>query len=269
MRVNCLKSLAGAGVLALVLGNSGTAAAEFRRELSTDRPDKTESPYTVEAGRVQLEIDLFNYGRTTVAAGATDFEMRSYSSSINAKAGLWRAADLQVILGWERATVEGGAETEGVSDPVLRLKLNLIGNDGGKYALGVMPYVVVPVGAEEVSSDSWQGGLIVPVAIDLGRSFGLGLMQEMDLVANVDADGRHWEYVASATLARDLSEKLGAYFELFQSVSLAGKQTWVPTLDAGLTLALGPNVQLDGGVNVGLNRHGEDFNPFVGLSVRM
>ena len=30
------------------------------RDLSTDRPDLTESPYTVDAGHVQWEIDLFN-----------------------------------------------------------------------------------------------------------------------------------------------------------------------------------------------------------------
>jgi hypothetical protein len=31
------------------------------RELSTDRPDKTERPFTVDAGHFQLEMDLFSY----------------------------------------------------------------------------------------------------------------------------------------------------------------------------------------------------------------
>ncbi len=30
------------------------------REMSTDRPDKTESPYTVDAGHFQWEMDLAN-----------------------------------------------------------------------------------------------------------------------------------------------------------------------------------------------------------------
>ena len=38
------------------------AGAEFRREISTDRPDKTESPYTVEAGHVQFELNLIEFG---------------------------------------------------------------------------------------------------------------------------------------------------------------------------------------------------------------
>ena len=31
------------------------------RELSPDRPDKTESPYTVDAGHFQIEMDFANY----------------------------------------------------------------------------------------------------------------------------------------------------------------------------------------------------------------
>ena len=31
---------------------------ELMREMSTDRPDKTESPYTVDAGHFQIETDL-------------------------------------------------------------------------------------------------------------------------------------------------------------------------------------------------------------------
>src|SRR5258705_1142018 len=34
---------------------------DLLREFNTDRPDKTESPYTVDAGHMQLEMDLANY----------------------------------------------------------------------------------------------------------------------------------------------------------------------------------------------------------------
>src|SRR5687767_14556340 len=35
---------------------------ELMREMSTDRPDKTESAYTVDAGHFQLEMDVVSYG---------------------------------------------------------------------------------------------------------------------------------------------------------------------------------------------------------------
>ena len=33
------------------------------REMSTDRPDTTESAYTVDAGHYQIEMSFFDYGR--------------------------------------------------------------------------------------------------------------------------------------------------------------------------------------------------------------
>src|SRR5688572_30011950 len=52
------------------------------RDLSTDRPDKTESPYTVDAGRIQIETDLVAYthdrqdGITTRAFDVLPFNLK-------------------------------------------------------------------------------------------------------------------------------------------------------------------------------------------------
>src|SRR4051794_30904511 len=34
---------------------------KFMRELSADRPDRTESPFTVDAGHFQVEMDFINF----------------------------------------------------------------------------------------------------------------------------------------------------------------------------------------------------------------
>ena len=34
---------------------------QYMREISPDRPDKTESPYTLDAGHFMLEMDFANY----------------------------------------------------------------------------------------------------------------------------------------------------------------------------------------------------------------
>src|SRR5213592_1877389 len=49
---------------------------DLLRELTPDRPDKTESPYTVDAGHFQLEMDVLNYtyDRHTEARDQTRFE---------------------------------------------------------------------------------------------------------------------------------------------------------------------------------------------------
>ena len=50
------------------------------RETNTDRPDKTEGPYTVDAGHVQIEMDLANYSYFTTFANAS-LESRPSSST--------------------------------------------------------------------------------------------------------------------------------------------------------------------------------------------
>src|SRR5688500_11333764 len=67
---------------------------ELMRELSTDRPDKTESAYTVDAGHVQVEMDLVAY--VYDHAGGPDVEAWDFAIT-NFKVGLLNNLDLQVI----------------------------------------------------------------------------------------------------------------------------------------------------------------------------
>lgn len=55
------------------------------------------------------------------------------------------------------------------------------------------------------------------------------------------------------------------YVEFFSQLS---EGELAITLDAGMTYALTENIQLDCGCNFGVTEVAEDFNPFVGFSVR-
>src|SRR5687768_7839887 len=62
---------------------------EQMREMSTDRPDKTESPYTVDAGHFQIEMDLFSYSYDRYNSARRDVRAESLSiAPMNLKAGL-------------------------------------------------------------------------------------------------------------------------------------------------------------------------------------
>jgi len=43
---------------------------------------------------------------------------------------------------------------------------------------------------------------------------------------------------------------------------------WVGTFDMGLIYELTTNFQLDAGVNIGITRAAEDWNPFLGMTWR-
>lgn len=115
--------------------------ADALRELSTDRPDTTESPHTVDAGHFQMELEATSYARDK-SAGITT---KTTTGSVNLKAGLTDNIDLQLIL--EPSThIETSGQgnnysASGMNDTEVRLKINVWGNDGGDTAFAIMPFV--------------------------------------------------------------------------------------------------------------------------------
>jgi Putative MetA-pathway of phenol degradation len=245
------------------------------RELVTDRPDKTESPYTVDAGHYQLEMDLVSYSDDKHNRLPNATEVESWTvPSINLKAGLLNNLDAQLILlpynkvrVHERAT---GLVTRqhGFGDVTARLKYNLWGNDEGKTALGLLPFVKLPTSYDGLGNNSVEGGLIIPLALSLPGDFGLGAMTEVDAIRDSFGGGYHPEFINSITLGHDLFGNLGGYVEFFSLVSAESRSPWIGTFDVGLTYGIGKNIQLDCGVNIGLTRSADDVNPFLGISFR-
>ena len=69
------------------------------REMTTDRPDKTESPFTVDAGHVQIEADLLNYTYDRINSARDHTRTDTFAiAPINFKVGLCTATDFQVIV---------------------------------------------------------------------------------------------------------------------------------------------------------------------------
>jgi hypothetical protein len=236
------------------------------REMITDRPDTTESPYTVDAGHWQLEMSFFDYSidRTKgIRTEAWGFGL------VNLKAGLWNHADLQLIFDTHTSQKSTGPDiaerASGFSDVMLRFKQNIWRDDGGTTALALMPYVKIPTG-KGTSNGEWEGGLIIPLSITLSERVSLGLMVEADLVHDSDTGVHRWEWLQSATLGIGLTEKMGMYVEL---VCIAGQKSDFRALfDAGLTFNVTDNLIFDAGVRLGLNGAAEDLGVFTGVSIR-
>lgn len=250
------------------------APREQMREMSTDRPDQTESAYTVDAGHFQVEMDLVNAAFDHDRSGGGDVHAEQWAVvPVNLKAGLWDRADLQLVLEpYVQSRVEDrGAGTvaraSGFGDMQTRLKVNLWGNDGGATALSLMPFVKWPLPASGLRNGRTEGGVIAPFAWDLGRGWGLGAMTEVDFVSD-GAGGYDTEFVNSVTIGRDLTRRLGVYVEFYTVVGSAPGFAWQGQVDVGWTYALGENVRLDLGCNFGVTESAPDFNPFAGMSFR-
>jgi hypothetical protein len=147
---------------------------DLRRPYNTDRPSKTDSPYTVDAGVFQIESDVANWTldyqegvRTrTWIAGNTNFKL-----------GLTNWMDFQVFPQFyvnKRTSGRGFGkplEQDGFGDTTVRLKINLLGNDGGKLAIGILSSLKIPTNTGDTGNHVWEPGFELPVNYSLPWGF--------------------------------------------------------------------------------------------------
>lgn len=248
---------------------------DLMRDLSTDRPDQTESAYTVDAGHLQVEVDLVNYTHDRDTEDGADIRSRAWSFALmNLKVGLRNNVDLQFMFdSHTRVRVEDRVSkttsiASGFGDVTTRVKVNVWGNDYGKTALALMPFVKWPLATTSLRNGKTEGGLIIPFALELGEGWSLGAMTELDFVRNRGNSGYDREWVNSITVGHDLTEKVGCYLEFFTVTGSAPGFKWQGQVDVGFTYALKANVQLDAGCNFGVTKSAPDYQPFIGIAYR-
>jgi hypothetical protein len=240
------------------------------RELTTDRPDKTESPITVDAGHFQWEMDFATY---TFDRTKHETKKAWAVAPTNFKIGILNNVDLQVVVETYNTQTTENRDTgktqrvSGFGDVTLRCKTNFWGNDSGFSAFGIMPFVKFPTAANAVGNGAVEGGLILPLLLRLPADWDIGMELAAGHLRNEEAGGYHQEVIQSVTVGHDIG-KWSAYVEFFSDVSNEPHAGWVATFDCGVSYRLTRDVQLDTGVNIGLTKAADDVNPFVGLSVR-
>ncbi|MBN8628345.1 MAG: transporter [Planctomycetes bacterium] len=252
----------------------------LRREFLTDRPDKTLTPVTVDAGHWQVESDFVTYkhdrDQQPQEQGLQDRGFYSFALS-NVRVGLTNDTDLHVIVQpfeyVSRTAARAGATVAdqnafGFGDMSVMAKHNLWGNDGGPTALGCAARVDAPTGAREITSGYWEGGSSIFWLRRLPGKTYFGLEFGIDVRENVRALGYHAEFLNSASLAISLTERLGTKAELASITSTEQGQPWEGIFAMALLYQPLDDCQLDVGINIGLTKPAADWNPYVGGSIR-
>ena len=241
------------------------------RELSPDRPDKTESPYTVDAGHVQLEMDFANYTQDDTDGVHT----RAWNvAPFNLKIGLLNNVDLQFVydnylhVRTNDRLLHRVTTPSGFGDFTTRLKINLWGDDGGSTAFGLLPFVKLPTNTDRLGNNAVEGGMILPLAMKLTADWDMGLETAVSCFRNDIGSGCHAEIIEAITFDHAIIGKLSGYCEFFSDISTEGGPGWVGTGDVGLEYLVTENVQLDCGCNIGITRAADDANAFAGITVR-
>jgi hypothetical protein len=248
--------------------------ANCLREFDPDRPDVTDSPFTVDAGHIQFESSLFSYvlSRPDQQHVVTE-EFDVLDTNIRLGITNYAEIDLDVPpLDIEHTRFPASrfdAWRSGPGQLELQAKFNFYGNDSfekpASTALGFIPRLDIPT---VIGGDNVEGGIAVPFAIKLSEKAELEMMTEYDFVHNEQGSGYHVEYINSASLSYDWTEKLSTYYEvatLFGTLDSLGD---IVTLDTGILYKFGHDWQFDVGGNFGVTRASDRVDATVGLSKR-
>ena len=242
--------------------------SDLRRAYNTDRPSKTDSPYTIDAGVFQIESDVWNW--------TLDYEkgVRTRTwilSNSNFKLGLTNWMDFQVFPQFyvnKRTSGPGFGkplEQDGFGDLTIRLKVNLFGNDGGKLVIGFLSSLKIPTNTGDTGNNVWEPGFELPLSYSLPWGFTLFAQTRLDLLDKSRSSNMQVQWQNPIGLSRTIVGNLSGYVEFYDAIS-AGP--WVGTLDTGLIYQVTPNCSIDVNSFFGLTRSSPDYNLFSGFGYR-
>lgn len=247
-----------ASIAAAALWATPGQADSASEPICADRPGKASATCTAPAGHFQLESGVADWIRddreTTLVIGATAI-----------KYGLTESSHIELDL----TPFVHQAGRSGIGDTLVRFKQRLTAPDA-PVQVTLYPYVKLPTARHGLGNGKVEGGLAVPVSHDIGGTkLSLSLTPEADLLANADGRGRHGAMVQVASLDWAASDSLTLTAELW------GQWDWDPagtqrqaSADAAIAYVPRNDIQLDGGLNVGLNRQTPDVELYAGISKR-
>ena len=244
---------------------------ELRRGYNTDRPSKTDSPFTIDAGVFQIETDVLNW--------TLDYDkgvrVRTWIiGNSNFKLGLTNWMDLQVFPQFYVNTRTSGPafgksrEQDGLGDTTVRLKINLIGNDGGKLIIGFVSSVKIPTNTDHFANHVWEPGFGLPINYSLPWGFTAFGQTRIDILDQTHSSNMRVQWQNPVGLTRAIIGKLSGYAEFYDAVSTGRNYPWVGTADTGLIYQLSPNASVDVDSFFGLTRSAPDYNVFTGFGLR-
>ncbi len=203
----------------------------------TDRPDMTESAFSVPKQTIQIETELI----------ATEFNLMKESSNIyNAnyfniliKTGLFSNTDIH--FGWEGT---------GSSTTFIRLHYSYTKQD---FALGIIPFAKFNYKNDRFIQNL---GLSLPINVSLGNILSIGAMYSI-----THYNTKQYEHFVSLSVGADLNDKIGIFLE---SAGTYDSKIFNIFINSGFVVKLSRSFQLDSGLYYNVTQ--TTITMFVGLS---
>ena len=268
-----LRSFILSGILVATGLGAGKAFAENADAtelpaICTDRPAKSNATCTVEAGHLQYEADLVNYTRLHVDGVRTETWL---ATNPTVKFGLTDSLDVELnVAPWAVVRTRddhSGATAilRGPGDVFTRVKWKLYGDDQVTAAL--LPYIKAPTARHGIGNGAVESGLLVPIGYAWTDKITLTTVPEVDSLKDADGVGHHFNTAQLVNIGYALPNNVSVYGELWGNWNVDPTRT-VRQFSADIAVAWGVTkfLQVDAGVNVGLNSNTPRAQVYVGVA---
>jgi hypothetical protein len=248
----------------LILCSSTVLQAADDQPICPDRPSKSTGPCTVPAGRWQVETGLIDWSHER--SGGMTSDLTEWAAS-GIKYGISSKADVELwitpleMLRLNEAGVPHHHSSFG--DMLVRVKYPLT-SDSARVHVAVDPFVKLPTANRWLGNGKVEGGLLVPVAVPLGKSrLTLSLDPEVDVLATDSGRGYDLATQQVVNLGYAINDSLSVSGEVW-GMWQAG--TSERSADAAVAYLVSKTVQIDAGGNFGLKRATPDVELYTGIS---
>jgi Putative MetA-pathway of phenol degradation len=248
---------------------------DLRRAYNTDRPSHTDSPFTIDAGVFQIESDFANWTLNESEAKHGSIRFRSWVfGNTNFKLGLTNWMDFQIVPQWYVNNRTRGPglgkplEQDGFGDTTVRLKINLLGNDGGNLVIGIVSSLKIPTNSGHTGNHVWEPGFGLPVNYSHPWGFTFFAQTRIDILDQPGSGKMRVQWQNPIGVSRTIVGNLSGYLEFYDAVSTGAHQPWIGTLDNGLIYQVTSNFSVDIDSFFGLNHSAPDYNVFAGFGHR-
>jgi hypothetical protein len=249
------------------------------RALVPDRPSKTDSPITIDAGHLQIETGIVDYvdaqDRLDGANGrnqALDF------GQVEFRLGILNDLELQAYVNAYNSDQEQdfianqSSRQTGFGDTSIGAKLNFWGDDMGsndwENAFGFIPLFKIPTAQDNLGNGQPEAFLGFPFQVNLPDQFGWGVETIGSWERNSLNDGYVAGWANMASVDRVIFGKYDVYVEYWMHTSTERHLEAQQTIDLGCTYPLSEKVVLDTGWNFGLNKASNTLEATAGITVR-
>lgn len=242
------------------------------RPISTERPSKSNSVATIDAGHVQIETSFYSLKKNDDSGVKT--KTQSALETTTLRLGLTQSDEFSIAVSpfnWQKIKDSNEQTTQSdnpASDVFITFKHNHLDDDGSGLSLALIPYLKIPTNDSHEANNHYEGGLRSKYEGALGNEVGFGYMFDVGAVRKSDNSSYVTSFSNIIDFSKSVTDKTSLYVEFFSYKTLENGTSAQNTLDFGSTHQVSKNFVIDAAINFGVSKAADDLLFITGASYR-